>query len=70
MTRYGLGKPSIESLLVSIPTLDVQEKIIEEINEKTFVISKLIDNEFSRIKLLKEFKRNILSALVTGKLKI
>ena len=70
VTRYGLGKPSIESLLVSIPTLDVQEKIIEEINEKTFVISKLIDNEFSRIKLLKEFKRNILSALVTGKLKI
>jgi type I restriction enzyme S subunit len=70
VTRYGLGKPSIESLLIPIPSTDIQKNIITAINDKTGVISKLIDNEFSRIKLLKEFKRNTISALVTGKLKI
>jgi len=70
ITRYGLGKPSIESLYVTCPPKDEQESIVEFLDEQTQLIDKTITKEEKRITLFKEYKQSLISEVVTGKTRV
>ena len=70
ITRYGLGKPSIENLPLPIPTAPEQRQIADFLNNKTQQIDELITTEQRRIELLKEYRRSLISEAVTGKIDV
>ena len=70
ITRYGLGKPSIENLLLPIPTDSEQQQIANFLDRKTQQIDELIDAEQRKIELLKEYRQSLISEAVTGKIDV
>nr|AGQ19049.1 MedDCM-OCT-S30-C79-cds22 [Candidatus Actinomarina minuta] len=70
ITRFGLGKGSIENLVIPIPPLNEQieiAKYIELISSKSTSISKKL---LKKISLLKDYRQSLISSVVTGKVKI
>ena len=70
ITRYGLGKSSIENLLLPIPTDSEQQQIADFLNNKTQQIDELIAAEQRKIELLKEYRQSLISEAVTGKIEV
>ncbi len=70
ITRYGLGKPSIENLLLPIPTDFEQQQIANFLDCKTGQIDELIATEQRKIELLKEYRQSLISEAVTGKIDV
>ena len=70
ITRYGLGKSSIENLLVPIPTDSEQQQIADFLNNKTRRIDELIVAEQRKIEFLKEYRQSLISEAVTGKIDV
>lgn len=70
ITRYGLGKSSIENLFLPFPPLSEQNEIVSYLNEHTQRIDKTISIEERRIELLKEYRQSLISEVVTGKRKV
>ena len=70
ITRYGLGKPSIENLLLPIPTDSEQCQIANFLDHKTEQIDDLITAELRKIELLKEYRQSLISEAVTGKIDV
>ena len=70
ITRYGLGKPSIENLLLPIPTDSEQIEITNYLDNKTEQIDELIAAEQQKIELLKEYRQSLISEAVTGKIDV
>ena len=70
VTRYGLGKSSIENLLLPIPTDSEQRQIANFLDRKTEQIDDLISAEQRKIELLKEYRQSLISEAVTGKIDV
>ena len=70
ITRYGLGKPSIENLLLPIPTDSEQCQIANFLDHKTEQIDDLITAEQRKIERLKEYRQSLISEAVTGKIDV
>ena len=70
ITRYGLGKPSIENLFLTIPTDSEQQQIANFLDHKTEQIDQLITIEHRKIELLKEYRQSLISEAVTGKIDV
>ena len=70
ITRYGLGKPSIENLLLPIPTDSEQQQIANFLDRKTQQIDELIAAEHRKIERLKEYRQSLISEAVTGKIDV
>ena len=70
ITRYGLGKPSIENLLLPIPPDSEQLQIVNFLDHKTKQIDELIATEQRKIELLKEYRQSLISEAVTGKIDV
>ena len=70
ITRYGLGKASIENLLLPIPPDSEQRQIADFLNNKTQQIDELIATEQRKIELLKEYRQSLISEAVTGKIDV
>ncbi|MYF99637.1 restriction endonuclease subunit S [Candidatus Poribacteria bacterium] len=70
ITRYGLGKPSIENLLLPIPTDSEQRAIANFLDQKTKQNDELIATEHRKIELLKEYRQSLISEAVTGKIDV
>ena len=70
ITRYGLGKASIENLLLPIPPNSEQGQIADFLNHKTQQIAELIAAEQRKIELLKEYRQSLISEAVTGKIDV
>ena len=70
ITRYGLGKLSIENLLLPIPTDSEQRQIANFLDHKTEQIDELITAEQRKIELLKEYRQSLISEAVTGKIDV
>ena len=65
ITRYGLGKPSIENLLLPIPTDAEQRQIANFLDRKTKQINELIRIKERRIELLQEQRTALINQAVT-----
>ncbi len=70
ITRYGLGKASIENLLLPIPPDSEQRQIADFLNKKTQQIDELITTEQQKIERLKEYRQSLISETVTGKIDV
>jgi type I restriction enzyme S subunit len=70
ITRYGLGKSSIENLLLPIPPDSEQQQIAAFLSNKTQQIDELITAEQRKIELLKEYRQSLISEAVTGKVDV
>ncbi|MDE0013408.1 MAG: restriction endonuclease subunit S [Candidatus Poribacteria bacterium] len=70
ITRYGLGKASIENLFLPLPTDSEQRQIANFLDRKTKQIDKLIATEQRKIELLKEYRQSLISEAVTGKIDV
>jgi type I restriction enzyme S subunit len=70
VTRYGLGKPTIENLQLPFPPLPEQEEIVRYLDTKTQEIDQLVSIEEKRIETLKEYRQSVISEVVTGKVKV
>lgn len=70
VTRYGLGKPSLENLEVPIPPIDEQQVIINHIRKKTETVDMILSKiEKQKDELLK-YRSSLISSFVTGRDKI
>jgi type I restriction enzyme S subunit len=65
ITRYGLGKSSIENLLLPIPTDSEQYQIANFLDHKTKQIDELIRIKERRIELLQEQRTALINQVVT-----
>ena len=65
ITRYGLGKPSIENLLLPIPTDSEQVQIANFLDRKTEQIDALIRTKERQIELLQEQRTALINQAVT-----
>jgi type I restriction enzyme S subunit len=70
ITRFGLGKYSIENLFLPFPPLSEQNEIVSYLDEHTQLIDKTISVEERRIDTLKEYRQSLISEVVTGKRKV
>ena len=70
ITRYGLGKSSIENLSLPFPPISEQNEIVSYLDEHTQLIDKTISIEEKRIELLKEYRQSLISEVVTGKIDV
>ena len=65
ITRYGLGKASIENLLLPIPTGSEQQQIANFLDRKTEQIDELIRIKARQIELLQEHRTALINQVVT-----
>lgn len=65
VTRFGLGKPTIENLLLPLPTLTEQTQIANFLDHQTAIIDNLIGQKEKLIALLKEKRQAIINEAVT-----
>ena len=65
-----LTKSDLENIEIIIPTLEEQVCIVEIINSKTKEIDDLVQLEQKKIDLLKEYRKSLISEVVTGKIKV
>jgi len=65
ITRWGLGKPAIENLIVPLPPLQEQKEIVDYLDNKTEQIDLLIEKTDEKIAILKEQRIAIINQVVT-----
>jgi len=65
ITRYGLGKSSIENLSLPFPPLSEQHQIVSFLDTKTSLIDSLIEKTQRKIELLKEKRTALINEVVT-----
>ena len=70
MTRYALGKYSIENLAFALPNQSEQTSISSFLDRKTSHIDTLISKAQKFIDLLKEYRSSLITAAVTGKIAV
>lgn len=72
---YGVSYPVIQSeklvrIKVPFPPRGVQQKIVHYLDQHLAETNTLIDKENQRIRLLEEYKHNLISKIVTGEVSI
>ena len=65
--REGLSVSFLKSFQILVPPKLEQDKIVEYLDDQTQKIDEIILNEEKRIKLLIEYKKSLISEVVTGK---
>jgi type I restriction enzyme S subunit len=70
VTRFGLGKPSIENLYVPLVSVDVQFAIIKRINAEIDKLDLTSSKITLQIEKLKEYRQSLISEAVTGKIDV
>ena len=70
ITRFGLGKGSIENLKIPLPPQDEQIEIAKKIDYISDKKSKISENLLVKITLLKEYRQSLISSVVTGKVRV
>lgn len=70
ITRFSLGKPSVENLTLPVPPPEEQKRISFYLDKKTEQIDSLIQKIQRKIELLKEYRQSLISSVATGKVRI
>ena len=69
-TKDGLGLSDVRSLVVLIPPIHEQERIVAYLDSQTTKLMKLVQAVRTAIDNLKEFRTALISAAVTGKIDV
>ena len=67
ITRFGLGKGSLENLIIPCPPLDEQTEISGKISNLSSTNSSISQKLKDKIHLLTEYRESLISSVVTGK---
>ncbi|MBL0691732.1 MAG: restriction endonuclease subunit S, partial [SAR324 cluster bacterium] len=70
ITRFGLGKPTIQNIYLPIPSLGEQKQIVEYLDKETLKIDDFVKYEVKLVEWLKEYRQALISDVVTGKVDI
>ena len=70
ITRYGLGKGSIENLSILKPPQDEQIEIAYEISRISMTTRKISERLKDQMNLLREYRQSLISSVVTGKVRV
>lgn len=70
LTRYGLGRYSVDNVYLPIPPRLEQAQIVEFINTKCSIIDELSSQAKNAISLLHERRSALISAVVTGQIDV
>ena len=70
ITRFGLGKYSINNLKIPLPSNIEQKNITNYLDQKTTKTDELISKVELQIKQLQEFRESLISSAVTGKIQV
>jgi len=68
VTRFGIGKDSIGSIVIPLPTIVEQKSIILFLDIQIGRINSLIKKTEIQIEKLQEFRQSLISDVVTGKI--
>lgn len=60
----------LKNIKIPVPPLEEQKLISLYLNEKTSQIASLVDKNQNKIELLKEYRKSLISSLVTGKVQV
>lgn len=63
--RYSVTGQAFKSLYTPVPPIDIQNKIVSILHNKTRKINQLIQNQQQQIEKLKEYKQSLISEVVT-----
>lgn len=69
-TVDSLRKAHFDKFIMTIPTVEEQNEIIEYLDKQTYKIDTLIDKQNQLIEKLKEYRSSIISHAVTGKIDV
>ena len=70
VTRFGLGKDSIGNITITLPSITEQNQIADFLNTQTVKIDSIIQKTHTPIRHLQEFRKAIVTAVVTGKIDV
>ena len=70
ITRFGLGKGSIENLLLLKPPKNEQFEISNKLEEISATTEDVFNKHQDKISLLREYRQSLISSAVTGKIRI
>ncbi len=70
ITRFSLGKGSIESVYTPRPPKEEQKLIVNKISCLSENTAELIERLNSKVQLLKEYRQSLISSVVTGKVRV
>ena len=66
----NFGPTHLNQLIIPIPPIDEQTQVVEYLDEQTQKIDSTIEKETQRIELLKEYRKSLISEVVTGKVDV
>lgn len=69
ITRYALGKDTLENVAILLPSREEQKKIFQYLDKKISQIDSLIEKLERKIELLREYRTSLISLCVTKGLK-
>lgn len=70
VTRYGLGKGSLDNAMFFAPSKKEQHQIAKYLDQRTTEIDSLINKIESAITKLREYRSSLITAAVTGKIDV
>jgi len=69
-TRKALGIEVIRNFKICIPSIKIQNEISDYLDKQTTKINIIIQKENNRIELLQEYRKSLISEVVTGKIDV
>ena len=76
-SRQGKGEivvhiysKQLKEIRLGLPSIKEQQQIVEYLDQKTSLIDKIIYDENKRLLFLKEYKKSLISEVVTGKKRV
>ena len=76
-SRQGKGEivvhiysKQLKEIRLGLPSIKEQQQIVEYLDQKTSLIDKIISDENKRLLFLKEYKKSLISEVVTGKKRV
>ena len=76
-SRQGKGEivvhiysKQLKEIRLGLPSIKEQQQIVEYLDQKTSLIDKIISYENKRLLFLKEYKKSLISEVVTGKKRV
>ena len=76
-SRQGKGEivvhiysKQLKEIRLGLPSIKEQQQIVKYLDQKTILIDKIISYENKRLLFLKEYKKSLISEVVTGKKRV
>lgn len=70
VTRASLGQDLLKNMVVTIPSAEAQQEIVNYLDEQTEAIDSIVVRNEASIQKLKEYRQSIIYEAVTGKIEI